>query len=472
MTSSQFPAIALHLCGEVNPESIEDYVAKGGYAALRRAMEMSPEGVLNEVAGSGLRGRGGAGFRTAEKWRLVAAAAEKQQRFVVCNAYDADVDAPVGRTLLEQNPHRVLEGLSIAAYACGADRAYVYCRGEVALAVARMRRAIVAARERGILGPGRGDEDAGRGDRAPTRSMATSYEQERMHGRWERGISTGGVDVQVAFGWSGFVGGEETTMLAAIEGRRAMPRPRPPYPTRSGLWGQPTAINSAETLACVPWVLENASSALASIGSSASPGTKVVAITGDAEHRGLFEVPFGMPLGEILSRTGNGPAGEQKLKAIQVGGPTGGCLKSSALDTPLDFETLEAAGTILGSGQIRAIGEKTCMVGFARQQMSYLCTEACGECVPCRLGTKRMADILEGITGGLGRAADLDTLKDVATKVSDGSLCGFGVDAPNVVLTTLQGFEDEYHAHVDAKRCPTGDCAATRRYRYERRTVL
>lgn len=438
MGDSDFQPMVMSGWGSTDPESIDDYVAAGGYSALRRVLSvMTPEDVICRVEAVGLLGRGGAGYPVARKWRA-AREAPSDHKFVIANAYDADALSPIGQSLLEQMPHRVLEGLLIAAYAIGARDGVIYCRGESRAAIRRVRAAISQAEENGFVGP----KAFG-----PGRAM-------RLY---------------VALGWTGFVGGEETAAIAAIEGRRAMPVQRPPYPAERGLMGRPTVVNSAETLANVPLVVADGGPAP---GSSQAGKTKVFSMQGNVRHKGLVESPLGVSLRQMVDRAGGaGPEG-QGIKAVQIGGPTGACIPASAFDVPLGFESLLEVGAHLGSGRIEVIGNSACMVGYARDVMAYLTDEACGRCVPCRLGTKRVAGLLEAIASGLGEGQDLETLEELSGHISAASICGYGLTATSVVTSTLKHFRSEYLSHVEEKRCPTGQCKPSRHVRYRRRAVL
>lgn len=416
-------------------ERLAVYLGVGGYAAARRAVtEMAPPEVVASVERSALRGRGGAGFSVALKWQLVRDNEEKT-RFVVANAYDADPLAPISAELLERNPHLVLEGLIIAAYAVGAKRAYVYCRGDRTAAVHRLRAAIAEAEEHELLG---------------TRAF---------DGRLS-------LEVETAVGWGGFAGGEETAALEAIEGKRAMPRQKPPYPSDFGLWDRPTLVHCVETLANLPGILREGP------GAWRPPGTKVLALAGQARRPGLVEAPLGTPLREVVYGRGGGVAEGSTLRAVQIGGPTGAVLPEALLGTPLDFDSLRTAGAFVGSGTLRLLDDSACMVDFAREWFAYLSEESCGKCVPCRLGTRRLATTLEGIVSGLGRDSDLGLMEELATLMGEASICGFGLTAPAVLRSTMTYFKDDYRVHIEDKRCPTGRCRPRRARRYERKTAI
>ncbi len=419
--------IVLRNCGHINPERIDDYLAVGGYQALRKALEeMTPELVIEEVKRSGLRGRGGAGFPTGTKWGFCHDA-PGAQKYMVCNADEGDPGAFMDRSILEADPHRVLEGLLIAGYAIGASEGYIYVRAEYPLAVSRVRIALKQAEERGFLGQNILGADF-------------SFKMNVMEGA------------------GAFVCGEETALMASIEGQSGRPRPRPPYPAISGLWGKPTTINNVKTAATVPVIISRGADWYSSIGTERSKGTAVFALTGHVANSGLVEVPMGTSLREIVYEIGGGVPGGKALKAVQTGGPSGGCLPPSFLDSPVDYETLAAAGSIMGSGGMVAMDEDTCMVDIARYFLDFTQRESCGKCVPCRLGTKSMLEILQTITEGKGKPEDIDALQGLAEVVKVSSLCALGQTAPNPVLTTLRYFRDEYEAHVIQKRCPAVVC--------------
>lgn len=432
--------IVLENCGVVDPLRIEDYRARGGYDALLKAIEgMTPDEVVNEIEASGLRGRGGAGFPTAKKWRA-ALAREAAERYVICNGDEGDPGAFMDRLVLEADPHRVLEGLAIAAYAVGARQGFLYIRAEYPLAVKNVRAAIRAAEERGLLG--------------------------------ERIADTGfSLRLEVREGAGAFVCGEETALIQSLEGRRGMPKLRPPYPVERGFRGAPTVINNVETLACVPWILRNGAERFASLGTRSSKGTKVFALAGKVRRGGLIEVPMGITIREIVEEIGGGIPLGRKFKAVQLGGPSGGCIPARMADTPVDYEALPATGAIMGSGGLVVLDERDCMVDIARFFLRFTQAESCGKCTFCRIGTKRMLEILDRICAGQGRAGDLGKLEDLARQVSVGSLCGLGQTAPNPVLTTLRYFREEYEAHVKERRCPAGKCTALIRYRINARCI-
>jgi NADH-quinone oxidoreductase subunit F len=420
--------VILRNCGRINPERIEHYIAQGGYRALRKALLMTPEQVTEEVKRSGLRGRGGAGFPTGRKWEFCRDA-RGDEKYVICNADEGDPGAFMDRSILEADPHAVIEGLTIAGYAVGATEGYIYVRAEYPLAVKRIHIALEQAQERGFLG---------------------------------KDILGSGFDflVHIKEGAGAFVCGEETALMASIESRRGMPRPRPPYPAQSGLDGKPTVINNVKSLASVPIIIDRGADWFANIGTERSKGTAVFALTGKIANSGLVEVPMGTPLSTVIFDIGGGiPRGKQ-FKAVQTGGPSGGCIPARFLDASVEYETLAQLGSIMGSGGMVVLDETTCMVEVARYFLSFTQAESCGKCVPCRLGTRQMLEILTKITQGKGREIDIDTLLAIAKTVKECSLCGLGQTCPNPVLTTLNYFRDEYEAHIKDKRCPAAVCDA------------
>ncbi len=425
--------LVLRNCGKIDPEEIDDYIEAGGYLALGKALDkMTPSRLIQLVESSGLRGRGGAGFPAGKKWSLTRAAAG-EKKYIICNADEGDPGAFMDRSILESDPHSLLEGMAIAAYAVGADEGYIYVRAEYPLAVKRVRRALEQAEERGFIGA-----DA-LGDGCP------------FH-------------VHVIEGAGAFVCGEETALIASIEGRRGMPRMRPPFPAVSGLWGAPTTINNVETLATVPWIVTHGAGRYARIGTDTSKGTKVFALTGKVERSGLAEVPMGTTLREIVVGIGGGVPDGGRVKAVQIGGPSGGCLPEKLLDTPVDYESLSAVGAIVGSGGLVVLDEQTCMVDIARFFLAFTQDESCGKCVPCRLGTKRMLETVTRITQGEGQEGDAELLERLAHHVKATSLCGLGQTAPTPVLTTLRYFREEYDEHIREKHCRAGACVALRSY--------
>jgi NADH-quinone oxidoreductase subunit F len=419
--------IVLANSGVINPESVEDYLAAGGYAALRRAVtQMSPDEVIQEIKDAGLRGRGGAGFPAGLKWSL-ARANPGDKKYMVCNADEGDPGAFMDRSLLEGDPHSVLEGMAIGAYAIGADEGYIYVRAEYPLAIKRLELAIEQATERNLLG---------------SRVLGSAFSFE----------------IHVKEGAGAFVCGEETALMASIEGKRGMPGIRPPFPAEKGLWGAPTNINNVETLGNVAPILRMGASAYAAIGTEKSKGTKVFALAGKIKHGGMIEVPMGITLREVIYGIGGGIQDDKKFKAVQLGGPSGGCIPESLLDVQVDYDSVTATGAIMGSGGMVVMDETTCMVDVARYFLSFTQSESCGKCTFCRMGTKRMLEILERITRGEGRMSDLDQLEELALKVKTTSLCGLGQTAPNPVLTTLKYFRDEYVEHIQSKRCSAKHC--------------
>jgi len=418
--------------GKIDPNNIEDYLAVDGYAALAAVLSMDPEEVIaRHIKPSGLRGRGGAGFLTGDKWRYCREAADRSMRYIVCNADEGDPGAFMDRSIVEGDPHSVLEGMIIGAYAIahGVSPAagYVYIRAEYPLAVRTLRRAIEQAEALGVLG----DNILG-GDFS-------------FH-------------VTIKQGAGAFVCGEETALIASIEGRRGMPRSRPPFPAQSGLFGKPTNINNVETWASVPRIVRRGAEWYAGIGSGKSKGTKVFSLVGKINNSGLIEVPMGMPLRTIIEEIGGGVVGSKAFKAVQTGGPSGGCIPAQHLDIPVDFEHLSEVGSMMGSGGMVVMDEDSCMVDVARYFLSFTESESCGKCTPCRMGTQHLLRILTDITEGRGRQDDIDRLKRICRTVADGSLCGLGQTSPNPVLTTIRYFEDEYRAHIDEHKCPAGVC--------------
>jgi len=414
-------------CGHINPESIADYVAKDGYLALTKVLfEMTPEQVIEEMKSSGLRGRGGAGFPTGTKWSFVRAA-EGDKKYAVCNADEGDPGAFMDRSVLEGDPHAVLEGMMIAGYAIGADEGYIYCRAEYPLAIQRLKTAIAQAEESGILG----DNILGSGF--------------NFH-------------VKIKAGAGAFVCGEETALLTSIEGNRGMPRVRPPFPAQKGLWGKPTNINNVETYANVPLIIRHGGAWYAAMGTEKSKGTKIFALTGKVNNTGLVEVPMGISVREIIFEIGGGIKDGKRFKAVQTGGPSGGCIPEDLLDLPVDYESLGRVGAIMGSGGMVVMDEGTCMVDVARFFLSFTQSESCGKCTPCREGTKRMLEILERITQGQGVPEDINTLEQLANVIKNTALCGLGQTCPNPVLSTLRYFRHEYEAHINDKRCPAKVC--------------
>lgn len=419
--------IVLGNCGQINPEKIEEYIAQGGYEALAKALTgMTPEEVIAEITRSGLRGRGGAGFPTGKKWQAVREA-KGHPKYVICNADEGDPGAFMDRAILEGDPHSVLEGMTVAAYAVGAEKGYIYVRAEYPLAVKRLEVAVAQARKLGLLGP---------------RLFDTDFS----------------FDVELRMGAGAFVCGEETALIASIEGKRGEPRPRPPYPATSGLFGKPTLINNVETFANVRHIILNGGDWLAQMGTATSKGTKVFALAGQVKNTGLVEVPMGITLRELIFDIGGGVPQGRKFKAVQIGGPSGGCLPESLLDVPIDYESLKDYGAIMGSGGVIVLDSSSCMVNVAKFFLEFIADESCGKCVPCRVGTRLMLRLLEKIARGEGTEEDLAELERLAHFVKDASLCGLGQTAPNPVLSTLRYFRDEYLAHIRDKACPAGVC--------------
>jgi NADH-quinone oxidoreductase subunit F len=416
----------LKRCGYIDPQNISHYIAEGGYAGLDKVLSMSSKDIIDELKDAGLNGRGGAGFPTWKKWQFCIDN-ECDQKYVVCNADEGDPGAFMNRSVLEGDPHMVIEGLTIAGYTVGADTGYVYCRAEYPLAIKHLKHAIIQAKEKNLLG----DNILGSG---------FSF------------------TIKVKEGAGAFVCGEETALLASIEGQRGTPRTRPPFPAVSGLWGKPTIINNVETLASVSLVFAHGASWFAGCGTEESKGTKTFALVGKVKNSGLVEVPLGTTLKEMTYDVGGGIVNEKQIKAIQTGGPSGGCIPASLLDTPVDYQSLGKVGSIMGSGGMVVMDEDTCMVDVARYFLDFTQKESCGKCTPCRLGTRQMLQILEDITNGHGKPEDIEYLQELAEGVKKGSLCGLGQTAPNPVLTTLKYFMDEYKAHIHEKRCPACSC--------------
>ncbi|MCX7850278.1 MAG: SLBB domain-containing protein [Thermus sp.] len=419
--------VVLANCGQIDPERIEEYIAVGGYEALAKALtRMTPEEVIAEVTRSGLRGRGGAGFPTGRKWQAVREAPGKP-KYVICNGDEGDPGAFMDRAILEGDPHSVLEGMAIAAYAVGAEKGYIYVRAEYPLAVKRLEVALAQARKYGLLGP---------------RIFDTDFS----------------FDVELRIGAGAFVCGEETALIASIEGRRGEPRPRPPYPAQVGLFGQPTLINNVETFANIRHIILNGGAWFAQMGTATSKGTKVFALAGQVRNTGLVEVPMGITLRELIFDIGGGVPEGRRFKAVQIGGPSGGCLPETLLDVPIDYESLKEYGAIMGSGGVIVLDDSSCMVNVAKFFLEFTADESCGKCVPCRVGTRLMLGILERIVRGEGREEDLPELERLAQLVREASLCGLGQTAPNPVLSTLRYFREEYWAHIRDKACPAGVC--------------
>lgn len=419
--------IALRNCGQIDPEAIGEYRSRQGYQAIKKASEqMPPENVISVIKTSGLRGRGGAGFPTGRKWELTREA-KGDEKYIICNADEGDPGAFMDRAILEGDPHSVLEGMLIAGYAIGAEKGYIYVRAEYPLAVHRLKIALEQAYKNGFLG------------------------QKLFGGSFN-------FDIDIKQGAGAFVCGEETALIASIEGRRGMPRVRPPFPAVSGLWGKPTCINNVETFANVPWIILNGADRFSSIGTEKSKGTKVFALTGKIKRSGLVEVPMGITLREIVFDIGGGIKDNGKFKAVQIGGPSGGCLPAELLDTPVDYESITHTGAIMGSGGMVVVDDDTCMLDFAKFFLGFTQKESCGKCIPGRMGTKRMLEIVERITKGKSGEEDLHLLENLARVVKSSSLCGLGQTAPNPVLTVLRYFKDECEAHIKDRRCFAGVC--------------
>jgi NADP-reducing hydrogenase subunit HndC len=425
--------VALRNCGIIDPEDIEEAIAMGAYEALGKVLTtMTPEQVIDEMKKSGLRGRGGGGFPTGLKWEF----AHKQKetpKYVVCNADEGDPGAFMDRSIMEGDPHSVLEGMAIAGYAIGANHGVIYVRAEYPLAVKRLQIAIKQAREYGLLGGN---------------IFGTDFS----------------FDVEIRFGAGAFVCGEETALLNSVMGRRGEPRPRPPYPAVKGLWNKPTIINNVETFANVPAIISNGAAWFSSIGTEKSKGTKVFALTGKVNRTGLIEVPMGTTLRDIIFDIGGGIPDGKRFKAVQIGGPSGGCIPEEHLDTVIDYDSLISLGAMMGSGGLVVMDEDTCMVNVAKFFLEFIVDESCGKCAPCRIGTKRMLEILDKITSGKGEPEDIDRLEKLATTIKDTALCGLGQTAPNAVLSTLRYFRNEYEAHINQKKCPAGVCQALLSY--------
>ena len=419
----------LALCGEVDPESIDDYIAHGGYEALAKALrEMSPAEVVQEVKRSGLQGRGGGGFPSGLKWQFVAEAAAGE-KYLICNGDEGDPGAFMDRSVMEGDPHAVLEGMAIGAYAVGAGRGFIYVRAEYPLAVQRLHIAIAQARERGFLG-------------AAILGSAFSF------------------DVAIVEGAGAFVCGEETALMQSVEGRRGMPRPRPPYPAVQGLWGRPTLINNVETFASVPGIVAQGAEEFASVGTKLSKGTKTFALTGKINNIGLVEVPMGITLREIVFDVGGGIPDGRQFKAAQIGGPSGGCIPTAYIDTPIDYTSLQSLGAMMGSGGLVVMDDSTCMVKVARFFMEFCAEESCGKCPPCRIGTQVMLNILKRICDGEGEPGDIERLEALGRHIKSSSLCGLGQTAPNPTLSTIRHFRSEFEAHIDGRKCPARECSA------------
>ena len=424
--------IVLRNCGKIDPESLDEYLETGGYKALKQALSLKPEEIVETVKASGLRGRGGAGFSTGMKWSF-AMKAPGPKKYVVCNADEGDPGAFMDRSVLEGDPHSVIEGMIIGAYAMGADEGYIYCRAEYPLAIKHLEKAIADAEAKNLLGKN---------------ILGTGYNFE----------------LHIKEGAGAFVCGEETALMQSIEGKRGMPTIRPPFPAESGLWGKPTNINNVETWANITWIIVNGADAFRKYGTEKSPGTKVFALAGKIKGGGLIEVPMGISIRDIIYKVGGGMKTEQPFKAVQLGGPSGGCIPADLLDTIVDYDSITKTGAIMGSGGMVVMDASNCMVDVARFFLNFTQNESCGKCTFCRIGTRRMLEILTRITEGKGVLEDIEKLEALAVNIIKGSLCGLGQTAPNPVLTTLRYFKDEYLAHIVDKRCPSGVCTSLLKY--------
>ena len=429
--------VALRNCGVINPENIEEYIAFDGYAALGKVLtEMTPDQVIQCILDSGLRGRGGGGFPTGLKWKFASGNRGQVKKYVCCNADEGDPGAFMDRSVLEGDPHSVIEAMAIAAYAIGADQGYVYVRAEYPIAVHRLQVAIDQAREYGLLGKN----------------------------IFDTGFN---FDLEIKLGAGAFVCGEETALMTSIEGNRGEPRPRPPFPAVKGLFGQPTILNNVETYANIPPIILKGADWFASMGTEKSKGTKVFALGGKIKNTGLVEVPMGTTLREIIEEIGGGIPNGKQFKAAQTGGPSGGCIPASLIDTPIDYDNLVAIGSMMGSGGLIVMDEDTCMVDIAKFFLEFTVDESCGKCTPCRVGTKRLLELLNKITEGKGTMEDLARIEELAAFIKANSLCGLGQTAPNPVLSTLRYFRDEYIEHIEHKRCPAGVCKALLSYKID-----
>ncbi|HCX65132.1 MAG TPA: NADH-quinone oxidoreductase subunit NuoF [Eubacteriaceae bacterium] len=425
--------IALQNCGLINPENVEEYIANDGYKALGTVLtQMKPLEVVDVVKDSGIRGRGGGGFPTGVKWGF-ATQYDADQKYVICNADEGDPGAFMDRSILEGDPHSVLEAMAIAGYAIGAGTGYIYIRAEYPLAIKRLQIAMDQAKERGLLGKN---------------IFGTGFD----------------FDIELKYGAGAFVCGEETALIHSIEGKRGEPTTKPPFPAQSGVWGKPTIVNNVETLANIPIIINKGSDWFKQIGSEKSPGTKVFALAGKINNVGLVEVPMGITLRDIIYDIGGGIKYGKKFKAVQTGGPSGGCITAEHLDSPIDYDTLIALGSMMGSGGMIVLDEDDCMVNISKFYLEFTVEESCGKCTPCRVGNRRLLELLEKITAGEGTMEDLDTMEELAHTIKDTSLCGLGQTAPNPVISTLKYFRDEYEAHVKDKHCPAGVCQALLRY--------
>lgn len=421
--------IALRRCGIINPEDIDDFVAADGYTALKKVVcEMTPQEVIEVIKTSGLAGRGGAGFPTWFKWNA-AREAQGDEKYLICNADEGDPGAFMDRAVIESDPHNLIEGMLIGAYAIGAKNAVVYVRAEYPLAIKRLEKAIEQATAAGFLGDN---------------IFGTDFS----------------CRITIKAGAGAFVCGEETALIESLEGHRGMPRLKPPFPAQSGYWRKPSNINNVETFANVSWIINNGGEAFAAMGTEGSKGTKVFAVTGKVKRSGLVEIPMGKTLRDVIFDIGGGMKDDRKFKAVQMGGPSGGCIPASLIDTVIDYKALGATGAIMGSGGMVVMDEGTCMVGMAKFFLDFTAKESCGKCIHCRIGTTRMLEILTRITNGNGKPGDVELLEELCYGIKDGALCGLGQTAPNPVLTTLKYFKDEYIAHIENKTCPAGECSA------------
>lgn len=421
--------IALRRCGIINPEDIDDFVAADGYTALKKVVcEMTPQEVIEVIKTSGLAGRGGAGFPTWFKWNA-AREAQGDEKYLICNADEGDPGAFMDRAVIESDPHNLIEGMLIGAYAIGAKNAVVYVRAEYPLAIKRLEKAIEQATAAGFLGDN---------------IFGTDFS----------------CRITIKAGAGAFVCGEETALIESLEGHRGMPRLKPPFPAQSGYWRKPSNINNVETFANVSWIINNGGEAFAAMGTEGSKGTKVFAVTGKVKRSGLVEIPMGKTLRDVIFDIGGGMKGDRKFKAVQMGGPSGGCIPASLIDTVIDYKALGATGAIMGSGGMVVMDEGTCMVGMAKFFLDFTAKESCGKCIHCRIGTTRMLEILTRITNGNGKPGDVELLEELCYGIKDGALCGLGQTAPNPVLTTLKYFKDEYIAHIENNTCPAGECSA------------
>lgn len=425
--------IALRRCGIINPDEIEDFIQADGYTAIKKVLnEMTPEDVIEVIKTSGLAGRGGAGFPTWFKWNA-ARQSDGEEKYLICNADEGDPGAFMDRAVIESDPHTLIEGMLIGAYAIGAKNAVVYVRAEYPLAIKRLERAIEQATEAGYLGDN---------------ILGTDFS----------------CKMTIKAGAGAFVCGEETALIESLEGHRGMPRLKPPFPAQSGYWRKPSNINNVETFANVSWIINNGGEAFASMGTEGSKGTKVFAVTGKVKRSGLVEIPMGKTLRDVIFDIGGGMKGDKAFKAVQMGGPSGGCIPAELIDTVIDYKALGATGAIMGSGGMVVMDEGTCMVGMAKFFLDFTAKESCGKCIHCRIGTKRMLEILTRITNGEGKDGDVELLEELCYGIKDGALCGLGQTAPNPVLTTIKYFRNEYEAHINEKKCPAGECSSLIEY--------